>query len=147
MMSTALIAGLHYLGAMLLMACLLTEHMLLAPRMETGTLRKLGRIDALYGLLAMAQIGSGLGRIWLEKGSDFYLHSGLFHLKLTLFVALGLMSIYPTLRILAWRRAAASVEALAPAPAEYRRVLMLVRLELTLLLLLPIVASFMARGF
>lgn len=147
MMTTALTAGLHYLGAMLLMACLLSEHMMLAPRMDAATLRKLGRIDALYGVLALAQIGSGLGRIWLEKGTDFYLHSGLFHLKITLFVALGLMSIYPTVRILAWRRAAASVEALAPAPREYRRVLMLVRLELLLLVLLPFLASLMARGF
>ncbi|GAB3259428.1 DUF2214 family protein [Chitinimonas naiadis] len=145
MMGNALLAGFHYLGAMLLMACLVTEHMLLKPRMDADTLRKLGRIDGLYGMLAILQIVTGLGRIWAEKGLAFYAHSGLFHLKITLFVLLGLLSIYPTVRIIAWRRRAGAVAEWAPP--EFKRVLMLVRVELLLLILLPIVASLMARGW
>jgi putative membrane protein len=83
-------------------------------------------------------------RLFVEKGPAFYLHQPLFHAKLSLFVLMGLMSIYPTVRMLAWRRAAASQGGVAPP--EYRRVLMVVRLELALLLVLPFLASLMASG-
>jgi putative membrane protein len=143
-MSVALLAALHYLGAMVLMACLVAEHLLLKPELDAPRARTLARIDALYGLSAIVQLGSGLARLYSEKGTAFYLSNPLFHAKLTVFVLLGLLSIYPTLRYMAWRRAAQHSGVLMPA--EYRRVIMLVRVQLLLLLCIPLLASLMARG-
>ncbi|WP_374354154.1 DUF2214 family protein [Chitinimonas sp.] len=143
-MSHALLASLHYLGAMVLMACLVAEHLLISSEMDRRTVGLLARIDLVYGITAGLQIGSGLLRLFAEKGSAFYLHSPFFHIKMTVFVLLGLLSIYPTLRFLAWRRAASSAERIRPT--EGKRVLMLVRVELLLLIALPVLASLMARG-
>ncbi|QNM97093.1 DUF2214 family protein [Chitinimonas koreensis] len=146
MTAAALLAAAHYLGAMLLFGCLLAEHMLLAPQLPLERMRRLARIDALFGLASGIQIATGVGRMFMEKGEAFYLHNPLFHAKLTVFVLIGLLSIYPTVRILRWHRAAREAGQVAPAAAEYRRVLMIVRLELVLILLLPVLASLMARG-
>ncbi|MBL8507138.1 DUF2214 family protein [Chitinimonas sp. JJ19] len=144
MMSNALLASLHYLGAMVLMACLLAEHLLLKPELDAALARKLARIDAIYGLTAITQIATGIARMYSEKGTALYLQNPVFHLKITIFVLLGLLSIYPTLRFIAWSRAAKSAGLLIPA--EYKRVIMLIRVQLLLLLALPILASLMARG-
>ncbi|MDN3577871.1 DUF2214 family protein [Chitinimonas viridis] len=144
MMSNALLASLHYLGAMVMMACLLAEHLLLRPELDAPLARKLARIDAIYGLTAITQIATGIARMYSEKGTALYLQNPVFHLKITVFVLLGLLSIYPTLRFIAWSRAARSAGLLIPT--EYKRVIMLIRVQLLLLLALPILASLMARG-
>lgn len=144
-MSAALLAALHYLGAMVLLACLVAEHLLLKPELDQARARSLARIDQIYGLTAIVQIASGVARLYSEKGVAFYLHNPLFHTKLAVFILLGLLSIYPTIRFIAWNKAAKSSALLMPA--EYRRVIMLVRVELLLLLVLPLLASLMARGF
>ncbi|PHV12732.1 DUF2214 family protein [Chitinimonas sp. BJB300] len=143
-MSAALLAAVHYLGAMVLMACLMGEHLLLKPEMDEPCIRSLARLDMVYGVAALAQIGSGIARLFSEKGVDFYLQNPLFHAKMTVYVVLGLLSIYPTFRFIAWRRVVAGSSGVSPS--EIKRVVMLVRLELLLLLLIPILASFMARG-
>lgn len=143
-MSAALLAALHYLGAMVMMACLVAEHLLLRPELEPARVRSLARIDAIYGLVALIQLAGGLARMAAEKGVDFYLHNPLFHLKMSAFVVLGLLSIYPTMRIMRWRRAVRSSGLFMPA--DFRRVQLLVRLEIFVLALLPVLASLMARG-
>lgn len=138
-MSSA-VAAFHILGAMTMMACLVAEHLLLMSPLDAQARRRLFRLDALYGLTALAQILTGVGRLHLDKGAAFYMANPVFHAKIGLFVLLGLLSIYPTLRILSWRRGGDI------APAELRRVTMLVRVELLGLSVLPFLASAMARG-
>ncbi len=40
--------------------------------------------------------------MWTEKGVDYYLHHFAFHILLGLFIAIGLLSIYPTVIFLRW---------------------------------------------
>ncbi|MGQ5524554.1 DUF2214 family protein [Chitinimonas sp. PSY-7] len=143
-MSVALLAALHYLGAMVLMACLVAEHLLIKPELDVARARSLAKLDLLYGVTAMVQIGSGIARMYSEKGMDFYLHNPFFHAKLTVYAAVGILSIYPTLRFIAWKRVAVSEGKVVPI--ELKRVVMLIRIELLLLLLIPVLASMMARG-
>ena len=145
-MNQALLAALHYLGAMVLFGGVLTQHMLLAPTMAAGTARKIARIDMIFGITAGVQILTGISRMVLEKGPSFYTANPVFHAKMGVFVLIGLMSIYPTLRFLAWSRLAASQGEVSPPAGEFKRVMMIVRLELLLIVLLPFLASMMARG-
>ena len=65
---------------------------------------------------------------------------------LVLFLGVGLLSIYPTIRFLKWR--AQTRQGLAPVLAanECRSILAILRIELLLLLATVLCASLMARG-
>jgi putative membrane protein len=146
-LNAALLAASHYLGAMVLYACLVTEYMLLQPQMDGASLRKLVRIDLIFGLAALVQLITGVSRVFVEKGSAYYLANPLFHVKITLYVAIGLLLIFPTMRILAWGRAAKAAGGAMIVLDGYKRAIMMIRAELLLLTLIPVFASLIARGF
>ena len=81
------------------------------------------------------------------KGGDYYLGSLAFWAKITLFVGIGLLSILPTLRFIAWRRRVMRDPSWAPVDADVRATKRYVHAEAGLLVLLPILAAAMARGY
>lgn len=146
MMTHAIAAWLYYLGMMAMMALLVMEHLLFNEKLDLARSRLLLRIDALYGTLAGIQIGTGIWRMWLEKGSAYYLSNPLFHAKIGLFALVGLLSLYPTLTFLAWRTGLRQQQAPQIAPGKARLVTMIIRLELLGLLLIPLLATLIADG-
>ena len=74
------------------------------------------------------------------KPSDFYTNNPVFHAKLSLFVVVGLLSIYPTVFFMRNRKNEAETLAV---PVGVIRVL---RMELVLLVFIPVLAFLMARG-
>jgi|JI9StandDraft_2_1071091.scaffolds.fasta_scaffold90765_2 putative membrane protein len=146
MVTHAIAAWLHYLGMMAMMALLAMEHLLFNEKLDLARSRLLLRIDALYGTLAGIQIGTGIWRMWLEKGSAYYLSNPLFHAKIGLFALVGLLSLYPTLTFLAWRTGLRQQQAPQIAPGKARLVTMIIRLELLGLLLIPLLATLIADG-
>ncbi len=76
----------------------------------------------------------GLLRVfYTEKGAAYYFASGTFLAKLALFVVVGLLSIYPTMKFLGWRAALREQRVPQFDAATRRTVRMLLHLELTLL--------------
>lgn len=146
MITHAVAAWLHYLGMMAMMALLVMEHLLFNEKLDLARSRLLLRIDALYGTLAGVQIGTGIWRMLLEKGSAYYLSNPLFHAKIGLFALVGLLSLYPTLTFLAWRSGLRQQQAPQIAPGKTGMVTMIIRIELLGLLLIPLLATLMARG-
>jgi putative membrane protein len=145
MFTDALWASAHHLAAFTLAAMLAVEAgLLLAGQPLTRErLRLLSLADGLYGASAAAVLVVGLLRaVFGAKGWDFYAGNPLFWIKLGLFVVIGLVSIVPTVRIIRWRRAAE-----LPSAAAQAATLKLVLLQGALLLTLPLLAAFMARGF
>lgn len=144
----ALLAYAHVLSILGLVVFLSAEAALCRTEwLNEAVVRRLGRVDLLYGLFAVLVLASGLARIHFGmKGSGWYWSHPLLHLKLTLFVVIGLISIPPTLAFRRWRRALDAGQGLPDAPAV-RRVRRLVMIESHLLVLLPLAAVFLARGF
>ncbi len=70
----------------------------------------------------------------------------MFYIKLALFVALGLMSIPPTLQYLRWLRSLGSGAVNVAADYQVVRVRRYVAVELVLFAFIPLMATFMARG-
>lgn len=140
-MSYVLIKYLHIIAIMIMMACLCLEHYLLKPQLSATEMRKLAVIDGIYGLASAAILGAGL-TLWfgVGKGQAFYSANHLFHLKVGLFILLGLLSIYPTIFFLKHRKTEADTT-IAP-----RVIILLVRIELLLTLLIPLLAVLMAQG-
>lgn len=136
-----LIRYLH-LGAVLVLAgALIIENMAMAPQISREDLRNLLKVDAAYGLSALLVLVCGL-MLWFTgaKPSAFYSGNPIFHAKVGLFVVVGLLSIYPTVFLMRHRKSDAETFAV---PAGVRRVL---RLELALLAIIPVLAFLMARG-
>lgn len=147
-MAYAIAAYLHFMAISLLFALLLLEHHLFRQPLTLERARSLFRIDIVFGISAAVVLASGIARAtFYGKGLDYYLNNSLFHAKVGLFVAVAILSIYPTLTFLRWRRALTESQAPRVSSSTARWVTAAIRLELMLLLLIPLLAVFMARGF
>lgn len=147
MNSDALLAYFHFASIIAMASMLAAELATLTQPASQSQLNRLKRLDGLYGLLAGLTLGSGIGRvIWGAKGSAFYLANPVFHIKITLFVVVGLLSIYPTMRILRWSRAVRGNATALPDNGELGRVRRLVIIQLAILAAIPLAATLMARG-
>ena len=146
-MTEIVLAYVHFVALIGTASLLVAEHLLLRPGISGAALHRLRAVDGFYGGLAAATLVTGLMRMfWGVKGSAYYYSNPVFHTKVTLFVLIGLISIVPTVGFFRWSRAALKDAAFAPPPADVRRVQMLMRVQLLLLLLLPLLAAAMARG-
>jgi putative membrane protein len=141
-----IVAWMHYVSIMLMVASLLGEHLLLKPEMDVAQARTLQRLDIVYGASATIVLVTGLLRMFLEKGPAYYNHHIAFHILFGLFVIAALLSIYPTMVFLRWRADTKAGKGQQLAAAQFKKIQMIVRVEMTLLLLAPFFATWMAHG-
>ena len=147
MTSTVTLAFLHHAAAFVIVGVLTAELVLLMGELTLTSARSLVRIDAAYGIAALVLLVVGFLRVfYTEKGANYYFHSGAFIAKISLFLVVGLLSIYPTLQFLGWRKAIAQGRAPSFDAGARRKVRMLVHIELTLLFVIMLCAAMMARG-
>jgi len=144
---SALFAFLHHLAAFAVVSCLAIEFVLIRGELGLQGARRLQRVDMLFGLSSGLLLLIGLLRVfYFEKGADYYFHSWPFLAKLLLFLAVGLLSIPPTLEILSWRQPMRQGH--APSVSEERRrwLRRFMHLELAGIVLILLCAALMARG-
>ncbi len=133
---------LHFLGILTLAGALIGQAVLLRPRLERRVIVTLSTLDKIYAVSVLVVLGAGLSLwFWVGKPADFYGKNPLFHLKTTLFLVIGLVSIYPTIFFNRERKGAAG-ESVALSPVLRA----CVWVELGLLAAMPALASLMARG-
>ena len=146
-MASAMIAYLHYVAMISIAVILVVEYMVCMPGMTGSRIRLLTRLDLLYMGVALLALGSGAARVvWFGKGAAFYLHNPVFYVKIALFLAVGLISIPPTLQYLRWMRSLNSGAANVAADYQVLRVRRHIFVELILFAFIPLMATFMARG-
>ena len=147
MWSDAILAYLHFASILTLIWFLAKEWTLLQAGPEHLDARRLALADLFYFLAAMAVLASGLGRALAgAKPWAYYAGNPVFHIKISLFVLVALVSIKPTLLIMRWRKAAAADPAFRVAAHEWRLVRRLVLVEMHVFALIPLAAVMMARG-
>ena len=131
----------HFIGIFLLVASLLGELVLIEPEMKLTQFKKLALLDRLYGIGAMLALIAGL-ILWFGVGkpATFYSHNSVFHTKLGLFIVIGLLSIAPTAFIIKNRNYS---DQIIPIP---NHLIILIKLQVVLIPLLPLLAVMMARG-
>jgi putative membrane protein len=142
------LAILHHLLVFTVAATLAAEFILVRPGLAGRELRLLAHIDQAFGGVALAVIVVGILRVFFGlKGWEFYAYNLSFWLKMAAFLTVGLLSIQPTLRILAWRRQAERATGLYVVPDnEIARARRMIRWEGLVFLLVPLFAAVMARG-
>jgi putative membrane protein len=138
----------HHVTVFSLAAVLAAELALVNLEVRAQAIPRIVAIDVWYGIIASATVVFGLIRvIWGAKGYEYYLANHLFWTKMALFVAVGLPSIAPTLRYLAWGRGLKANSSFLPPDAEVARVTVYLCLEAGLFLCIPIAAAAIARGY
>lgn len=143
----ALFAFIHHLAAFVLFAALVVEYILIKAEPGLYNARKILRADMIYGIASLILLAAGLVRIiYLEKGVDYYLHSMPFLAKAGLFLAMGLLSIYPTVTFLSWRKDLRQDRVPALDAVKLRRLKIVIHAEMTGVMLIILCAALMARG-
>lgn len=146
-MTSALLAFLHHLAAFVVFAALMVELVLIKAQLTAASARSVLRMDAVYGVAATVLLIVGFLRVfYTEKGAPYYFHSTAFIAKITLFAIVGLLSIYPTVQFMGWRKALKAQQAPVLEEARRRTIRRVIHTELTLLALIMLCAALMARG-
>ena len=140
------LAFLHHAAAFVIVGVLTAELVLLGGELTLTSARSVLRMDAAYGVAAAVLLVVGFCRVlYTEKGAAYYFHSIPFLVKISLFLIVGLLSIYPTLKYLGWRGALRVGQVPALAPPLRRRLRLIVHIELTLLFVIMLCAALMSR--
>lgn len=143
MTTEILLRYIHFICILTIAGTLIAENVLIKKTMFRNDINKLARIDSIYGLSALALVIAGL-TLWLGsygKPAVFYSHNPVFHAKLGLFAAVGIISIYPTVFFIKQRKGDPSDTVMLPPT-----IIRLLRLELILLAIIPLLAGLMAKG-
>ena len=144
---SSLFAFVHHLAAFAIVAALVLELVLLRGPLTAWSAKRIMVADAIYGASAGVLLAVGLVRVFFfEKGFGYYINSIPFLVKFGLFVAIGIASIYPTLRFLSWRGALKQGRAPEVSETEQRRLRKIVHFELFAVVLIILCAALMARG-
>ena len=148
MIRDAILQYLHISAILALVVFISSEAALCRPDwMNAKIVERLVTVDRIYGIAAGVVLGTGLLRIYLgTKGASWYWSNWLLHVKLTLFILVGLISIVPTIRFIRWRKALRADGSL-PAAEEVRKARKLVMLQAHIIPIIPLAAAFLARGF
>lgn len=143
----AFFAFLHHLAAFTLVAALVLEQVLIKDEFTIKTARKLQVADIIFGVSAGIVLIVGFLRVFLfEKGDSYYFHSLPFIAKLALFTLIGLLSIYPTVEFLSWRKTLKAGRLPVVSDGKRRLIRSLIHWELIAVVLVILSASLMARG-
>jgi len=111
------------------------------------TAHKLPLIDLAAGISAGVVLIVGAVRVmYFEKVADYYLHSAPFIAKLSLFVIIALLSIYPTITFLTWIKPLQAGQIPVLSDVKRRVLRAIIHAELGLVVLLILCATLMARG-
>lgn len=136
----------HHVLAFGLAAMLMAEFVLVRPGMRPEDAAKAARLDAGYGATAGLLVVVGVGRlVFGAKGWAWYADNPFFWAKMASFGLIALLSVPPTRRFLAWRRAMKDDAAFTPSPDEIAKVRRLLRAQSLLLVSVLAFAASMAR--
>ena len=140
-------ASIHYLSILVLFGCVYGMLLFWRTQVNTYNFRTLLWLHVAYWVSLMLVLVSGLARAgWTEKGMAFYMANPWFHAKVTVFVVIILISLYPVKVMGAWRRSAVDAEVPPVTPELQKTLRRTLVAEIHLISLMPVFGALMARG-
>ncbi len=143
-MSTEIILRyIHFISIFAIVGSLVAEHLLLKKELTRQEMDRLSRIDAVYGIAAVVLLAAGL-TLWLGsigKPAVYYSKNWIFLTKIGLFSLIGILSIYPTVFFIKSRKGNPEEKIQIPSAIFW-----MLRIEILLLFVIPLLAGLMARG-
>ena len=144
---SSIFAFLHHVAAFALVGALAVEFVLIGGELSVANARRLQVTDIVLGASAVIVLVVGFLRVfYFEKGATYYFHSVSFIAKVSLFVVLVILSIYPTIEFLSWRASLKQGVVPPRAIARIRVIRAIIHMELMGVVLILLCAALMARG-
>ena len=111
---------------------------------DQGALRRAFIGDAWWGVAAVLWLSTGLWRLFgsTEKSASYYYGNHVFYLKMTLFLAILALEIWPMMTLMRWRTKKA-----VPNPRDAGRIEVISYVECALVVAMVLTAVSMARGY
>ena len=140
----------HYASLLAMMACVVSERFIIKEGTTKEEETLFWAVDAAYGVAGVGLTISGyLRATQYAKGWEFYSHSPVFWVKMSLLAVLGAASFFPT--TIAISRAVKFSKEDGPeytpmSPALVKRLHTIINGEILALLAIPLSATLMARG-
>ena len=144
---SALVAYVHYLCIILCFGALLFERLRLKINLNRQEAINMVIADIIYGLAGVVLLISGILRVmYFGQGGEFYTQNPIFWVKVGLYIAVGLLSLYPTFTYILWAIPLSKNKLPEVSIELVSRLRLFVNIELVGFALIPLFASLMARG-
>ena len=146
-MASAILAALHYLALAIGLPAVFLRGRALKKLPDQDAFNRLFIADSVWGFAAVLWLLTGAGRAFgpLEKGTEFYMQSRLFWVKMALFVTVFVLEIAPMVTFIRWRKSIKNHQTVDLDPVPGLKFLK--HAEMGVIVIIVFVASFMARGF
>jgi putative membrane protein len=98
-----LLAAFHLMALAIGPASVFVRGRALRGPLDHDGLRRVFLADALWGVAALLWLATGLSRLFVEKGVAYYMQHPLFLTKMTLFLVIVALEIWPMVTLIRWR--------------------------------------------
>ena len=144
---SALVAYIHYLGIILCFGSLLFERLTLKVGLNRNETISMIIADVVYGLAGVAILVTGILRVkYFGQGGDFYTGNPVFCIKVSLYIIVGLLSLYPTTTYILWAIPLSKNKLPEISENLVKRFRLIITTELVGFATIPLFATLMARG-
>ena len=144
---SAAFAYVHYLSFMICFGALIFERVSIKKNPNKKEALSMVIADVIYGIAGIALLVSGILRVLkFGQGSEFYTQNPIFWTKIIIFALVGILSIYPTVTYVLWAIPLSKGNLPEVNYNLVSRLRKIINIELIGFSLIPIFATFMARG-
>ena len=146
-LKSALVAYIHYLGIILCFGALLYERIFLKVDLNRKEVINMIVADVIYGIAGLAILITGILRVrYFGQGGEFYLSNPIFWFKVSLYIVIGLLSLYPTTTYILWAIPLSKNELPIISDNIVKRFKYIISTEIVCFAIIPFFATLMARG-
>ena len=144
---SAAVAYVHYLSFMLCFGALVLERRLIRADIDRKDATLMVITDVVYGIAALGLLLSGIARVLhFGQGTSFYTENPLFWWKVGTYLAVGGLSLYPTITYILWAIPLRKGRLPQVSEALAQRLRWILNIELVGFAAIPFLATLMARG-
>ena len=144
---SALVAYVHYLGIILCFGALMFERIILKINLNKNETLSIIIADVIYGIAGLAILITGILRVkYYGQGGDFYTSNPMFWLKVSLYIVIGLISLYPTITYILWAIPLSKNKLPVISENLVKRFKLIILTELVGFAVIPFFATLMTRG-
>ena len=145
--TSALVSYFHYLGIILCFGALMFERIILKINLSKKETISIIIADVIYGVAGLAILITGILRVkYYGQGGDFYTSNPIFWLKVSLYIAIGLISLYPTITYILWAIPLSKNKLPVISENLVKRFKLIILTELVGFAVIPFFATLMTRG-
>ena len=145
--TSALVAYVHYLGIILCFGALIYERIILKINLSKNETISIIIVDVIYGVAGLAILLTGILRVkYYGQGGEFYTANPIFWFKVSLYILIGLISLYPTTTYILWAIPLSKNKLPVISENLVRRFKLIIMTELVGFAVIPFFATLMSRG-